>query len=85
MGIEYEGGFSRTTTNGVGFAGTVANMPIDAVGYKFSWNFFTHKKTIQGAEAFVLEYVTKNVSPAKITETKNANVKIYPNPTTGEL
>ncbi|MDR0796881.1 MAG: T9SS type A sorting domain-containing protein [Tannerella sp.] len=67
FGTEYEGGMSSTRTSGVNFSGEVANMPIMAAGYGFSWNFLTHKKRINDAEVFVLEYITKNVNPIGIT------------------
>ena len=61
-GIDSETGFTSTTSTGTSFSGRVASMPTTATGYGFSWNFLAHRKKIEGAEVFVLEYLTTNVT-----------------------
>ena len=83
MGIDSETGFTCTTSTGTSFAGRVASMPTSAAGYGFSWNFFAHRKKLEGAEVFVLEYLTKDVRTSGengITEVQNTAIAIYPNP-----
>jgi len=86
MGVDTETGFSSTTTTGTSFAGRVSNLPITANEYSFCWNFLAHRKRIEGAEVFVLEYITKDVvQPVGIPTITSSNIKIYPNPATDVL